>query len=182
MTTLEEAVGPLVDRQRGGPSGGGSTLRPAAHALIARFARLRVALAGTATVERTVLAGTVSERDGELATVETPIGPIRGLCSGPGETVDVIVRADVVTLHRPDSAPPAADTSARNRFRGTIAALDRGETVATASVAVGESVTLPAIVTMDSVDLLDLEVGSDVVVSFKAAATRIVPRSVPDGE
>ncbi|MFW6436180.1 MAG: TOBE domain-containing protein, partial [Halococcoides sp.] len=97
----------------------------------------------------------------------------------PGETVDVIVRADVVTLHRPDSAPPAADTSARNRFRGTVVALDRGETVATASVAVNEGIALPAIVTLDSVDLLDLEVGSDVVVSFKAAATQIAPERAP---
>lgn len=41
LTELEDAVGPLVARQRGGSGGGGSELTANAHELLAQFERLR---------------------------------------------------------------------------------------------------------------------------------------------
>jgi molybdate transport system regulatory protein len=202
LTALEDALGPLVARQRGGSGGGGSRLTDEARDLLARFERLRAEFTGTAEVEETVLAGEVLARDGELATVETPAGRVRALAppvesgtddpaadeSAPREsetgespdtdpeTVQVAVRADAVTLHAPDDAPAATATSARNRFSGTVAAIDAGEAVARLLVDVDAETTLAALVTMSSVEKLNLTEGSAVVASFKATATRASPR------
>lgn len=199
LTDLEAAFGPLVERQRGGAGGGGSRLTPNGHRLLARFDRLRATLAGTTTVEETVLAGRVVDRDGELATVETPAGTLRALAPDV-DAVQVAVRADAVTLHAPDDAPPAGGTSARNRFAGRVAQVDRGASVALVTVALDapdpsdESVasddttptppadrteddgpTLAALVTTDSVDRLGLATGTPVVATLKATATRATP-------
>jgi len=77
---LEEALGPLVDRERGGPDGGGSRLTDEGRALLARFDRLAAALDGTATTERLVLDGTVLSREGRVAGVSTTASRCR---SGP---------------------------------------------------------------------------------------------------
>jgi len=174
LTDLEAAFGPLVERQRGGPSGGGSELTDRAADLLARFERLRAEFTGTAEAEETVLAGRVVDRDGELATVETPAGRVRALAGATdeGAAVQVTVRADAVTLHASADAPPASATSARNRFEGTVAAVDRGESVARVLVDVGAANPLAALVTATSVEKLDLEGGAPVVASFKATATR----------
>lgn len=174
LTDLEEAVGPLVVRQRGGSGGGGSQLTDEARDLLARFERLRAEFTGTAEVEETVLSGAVVAREGELATVETGAGRVRALAPD-GDTVQVAIRADAVTLHAPDDAPAAEATSARNRFDGTVVAMDRGEAVARVLVDVGADATLPALVTMSSVEKLDLQEGAEVVASFKATATRASP-------
>lgn len=192
LTDLEEAVGPLVVRQRGGAGGGGSELTDEARDLLARFERLRAEFTGTAEVEETVLAGRVTARKGELATVETDAGRVRALApvddagagdpevgdgqAGDPEAVQVAVRADAVTLHAPADAPAAEATSARNRFSGSVTALDRGEAVARALVDVGADDPLAALVTASSVEKLELEPGADVVASFKATATRASPR------
>ncbi len=187
LTTLEDALGPLVVRQRGGSGGGGSRLTDEARDLLARFERLRAEFTGTAEVEETVLDGDVLARDGELATVETAAGRVRALAppvaseveessDADPETVQVAVRADAVTLHAPDEAPAEAATSARNRFSGTVAAIDAGEAVARLLVDVDADATLAALVTMSSVEKLDLDEGSPVVASFKATATRASPR------
>jgi molybdate transport system regulatory protein len=69
VVALEEAIGPLVERTRGGANGGGSSLTPTARELLARFDRLVAAYEGVARVDETVLGGAVIDRDGELATV-----------------------------------------------------------------------------------------------------------------
>ncbi|WP_135853546.1 TOBE domain-containing protein [Halorussus salinus] len=187
LTALEDALGPLVVRQRGGSGGGGSRLTDEARDLLARFERLRAEFTGTAEVEETVFDGEVVARDGELATVETPAGRVRALAppveseveespDADPETVQVAVRADAVTLHAPDDAPAAAATSARNRFSGTVAAIDAGEEVARLLVDVDADATLAALVTMSSVEKLGLDEESAVVASFKATATRASPR------
>ncbi|MFC4450888.1 TOBE domain-containing protein [Halorussus aquaticus] len=177
LTALEDALGPLVARQRGGSGGGGSELTDEARDLLARFERLRAEFTGTAEVEETVLSGRVVSREGELATVETHAGRVRALAPAADE-VQVAVRADAVTLNAPDDAPPEAATSARNRFAGTVAAIDAGEQVARVLVDVDADVPLAALVTMSSVEKLDLREGSAVVASFKATATRASPREV----
>jgi molybdate transport system regulatory protein len=175
LTALESAFGPLVERTRGGDGGGGSRLTGRGVRLLARYTRLRAALTGVAAASETVLDGTVLDRDGELATVGTPVGRLRVLATEPGTAVQVTVRADAVTLHDPEEAPVAAGTSARNRLRGTVVGLDPGEAVATVTVDVS-GVPLAAIVTAESAERLGLEPGREVVVTFKSTATRATPR------
>ncbi|KTG08873.1 molybdenum-binding protein [Haloprofundus marisrubri] len=182
LETLESAFGSLVERRRGGADGGGSELTDGATALLARFARLRAALSGTAGAREAVLFGRLADSDGELAVVDTDAGPVRALVvdadgqiagSVDAQTpVQVSVRADAVTLHAPDDAPPSAATSARNRFDGVVSDLDSGTAVATVVVDIGANAPLYALVTVESVDRLGLEEGVPVVASFKATATR----------
>jgi molybdate transport system regulatory protein len=169
---LEEALGPLVDRERGGADGGGSRLTDEGRALLARFDRLAAALDGTATTERLVLDGTVLSREGRVAVVETPAGRVRALALTDDDRVQVSFRADAVTLHRPSGAPEGDETSARNRFEGTVTGLDRAEAVAGVTVDVGAGSPLVVRVTTDSLDRLGVEAGDAVVASFKATATR----------
>lgn len=172
ITVLEDEFGELVERQRGGVGGGGSELTDDAHALLARFDRLRTAYAGTATVEETVLRGRVVDRDGELATVETAAGTVRALAPEATERVQVTLRADAVTLHAPGDIPETGEMSARNRFRGTVADLDRGETIVRVGVDIGAAEPLAVLVTHDALGALDLATGDSIVTSFKATATR----------
>lgn len=175
VTDLESAVGPLVDRRRGGADGGGSELTPNARDLLARFTRLQAALDGTASTEEVVLEGTVADREGELATVETAAGPIRALLFEDADEVQVTFRADAVTLHTPEAVPPAVGTSARNRFRGTVTAVEESEAIARVTVAVCDDARLRALITRRSLDTLELCGGADVVATFKATATRATP-------
>ncbi|NHN43235.1 LysR family transcriptional regulator [Halorubellus sp. JP-L1] len=188
VSALEEGLGALVERTRGGADGGGSRLTDAGRDLLARFARVRAAFADTAETDAAVLRGTVRDRDGELATVETAIGDVTALLFEDATDVQVAVRADAVTLHDATTAPDADASSARNRFAGTVAAVDRRESVALVEVTVGEEdgadgeedgadagATLPVLVTVDSLERLALEPGRGVVATFKATATRATP-------
>jgi molybdate transport system regulatory protein len=175
LEELESEFGVLVERQRGGAGGGGSALTEEARRVLARFDRLRTAFSGVAAVEETVLSGAVVARDGELALVETPTGRVRALAPVDAGRVALSVRADAVTLHAPADAPPGGATSARNRFRGRVAGIDAGESVALVAVDMGAGDPLRALVTRDSLGRLDLAVGDEVVASFKATATRGTP-------
>lgn len=175
VVELEEAFGSLVERSRGGSGGGGSQLTATAEGLLAKFDRLQAEFTGVAEADETVLCGEVVERDGELATVETAAGRVRAVAPGESDAVEVTVRADTVTLNRPADAPQPGNTSARNRFEGTVVAVERGETLASVRVDVGATSDLVALVTLTSVDRLDLAPGTGVVASFKATATRAVP-------
>lgn len=176
LTALEEAFGPLVERTRGGPGGGGSRLTDGARALLARFDRLREAFSGVAAATETVYEGRIRKRDGELATVETPIGTLRVLAPHDAESVQVTLRADAVTLNVPDDAPAAGGTSARNRLEGRVVDVRHGESVAQVDVDVGGDDPLAVLVTAESVERMSLAPGVPVVVTFKATATRATPR------
>lgn len=176
LKTLEGAFGPLVERQRGGADGGGSTLTGDAHDLLAAFERLEAGYESIARSEEHVLEGRVVARDGELATVETPAGTVRALVPPDAADVAVTLRSDAVTLHAPSEAPPADATSARNRLEGTVVGVDAGTAIARVQVDIGTEDPLVALVTTESVDRLALAAGRDVVVSFKATATRGTPR------
>ncbi|QLH78525.1 TOBE domain-containing protein [Halosimplex rubrum] len=169
---LEDAAGPLVERRRGGTEGGGSRLTDEGRELLAEFDRLRAALSGTAATERLVLDGRVTGRDGDLATVETDAGTVRALALTDVDDVRVAFRSDAVTLHDPDSAPEGGETSARNRFRGAVVDVDRGDGTALVRIDVGASDPLAVRITETSLDALGLEPGAEVVASFKATATR----------
>lgn len=176
LKTLETAFGPLVERQRGGADGGGSSLTEDAHDLLAAFDRLEAGYESVATSEEHVVEGRVVDRDGELATVETPVGRLRALVPPAATDVAVTLRSDAVTLHAPSDSPSADATSARNRLSGAVVAVDRGDAVAQVRVDIGTDEPLVALVTVESVDRLDLAPGSEVILSFKATATRATTR------
>jgi molybdate transport system regulatory protein len=182
IETLEDGFGTLVERRRGGAGGGGSELTVTARQLLARFDRLEAALAGTASVDECVIRGTVTDVDGELCVVETDAGEVRArIAERPGQgspavgsTVQVGVRSDAVTLHAPTDAPEGDATSARNRFAGTVTAIDRETTIGRVTVDVGTAEPLVALLTEESFERLALSVGDEIVASFKATATRAI--------
>jgi molybdate transport system regulatory protein len=175
IETLEAAFGALVERRRGGKSGGGSRLTGNGRQLLGRFDRLDVALAAAASVPETVLRGTVIDIDGELATVETAVGALGGLHEGLsiGEETQVRIGADAVTIYEPSTDPGPDSTSARNRLRGEVTAIDPGETVRTVTVDV-DGTRFEALITEESTNRLDLAPGRPVIISWKATATRLV--------
>lgn len=177
IETLESAFGDLVERRRGGSGGGGSRLTENAGALLRRYDRLQTALTATATVPETVLNGTVTAVLGELADVETEIGTVRGLHPDvtAGDDVQVRIGADAVTLQDPADSPGPDATSARNRYQGTVTAVEHGETVLEVTVAVSD-VPFRALVTDESADRLGLDAGCPVVLTWKATATRLALR------
>lgn len=177
---LETAFGPLVERTRGGAGGGGSTLTDGAHTLLARYDRLRAAFTGVAETIETVLEGHVIERTGELGIIETDVGRVRAITPPNVEAVQVIIRADAVTLHEPGGSPAEDATSARNRFVGVISDIDHGETISLVTVDVGADESLFALVTEESRERLGLTDGTEVVASFKATATRATAQQMPD--
>lgn len=176
VTALEEAFGTLVERQRGGSGGGGSTLTDRARELLARFDRLRAGYSSVAETTEAVLDGTVVERSGELGIVETEAGRVRAITPPDSEQVQISLRADAVTLHDPDDLPEAGSTSARNRFAGTVTEVERGESISQVTVDVDAPAPLFALVTEESRRELGLGPGKRVVASFKATATRATPR------
>jgi len=176
ITALEDAFGTLVERQRGGSGGGGSTLTESARELLSRFDRLRTGYSSVAETTEAVLDGTVVTRTGELGTVTTAAGRVRAIVPANTDTVQVGLRADTVTLHDPDETPTESATSARNRFDGHVRSIDRGEAISLVSVGVGAEDPLCALVTEDSRERLELEPGRQIVASFKATATRATPR------
>jgi molybdate transport system regulatory protein len=178
VAALEAEFGSLVERTRGGAGGGGSALTEEAWDLLARFDRLQVAVSGTIDAEEVLLTGEVAEREGELATCETEAGTIRALARTDADRVRIALRADAITLHRPAEAPPAAGTSARNRLDGAVERIERGESVGRVLLAPAdaEGTSVVALLTVDSLDRLDLAAGSPVVATWKATATRATAR------
>lgn len=172
IVELEEAFGSLVERRRGGAGGGGSELTDNARDLLAAFARTRSSFEGVADIAETVLSGDIVDRDGELVTVETGAGHVRALVPDGSGAVELSIRADAVTLTDPEDTPVPEHTSARNRFSGTVCEVEMGERIARIAVDIGGNQPILALVTEDSREKLGLEPGHDVVVSFKATATR----------
>lgn len=177
ITTLEEAFGTLVERQRGGSGGGGSTLTENARELLSRFDRLRTGYSSVAETTETVLDGTVATRTGKIGTVRTAAGRVRAIVPPNTDAVRVGIRADTITLHDPEEPPMASATSARNRFEGRVLDVDRDDTISLVSVDVGAEKPLYALITEESRERLELEPGRRIVVSFKATATRATPEN-----
>ena len=175
IVELEAGFGDLVERTRGGASGGGSRVTNRGRALLARYERLRVEFGGVTETTEAVLPGTVVDRDGRFATVETAAGRLSGLVPEGCDRTRLVVRADAVTLHAPSDTPEPDATSARNRLAGTVTGVENDEGVHRVRIDVGAAADLEALVTTSSVERLDLARGTDVVASFKATATRGIP-------
>lgn len=178
VTELEAGLGPLVDRQRGGKDGGGSDLTENAWDLLAQFEHLQAAFESTASVDKVAIPGTVIESDGELATISTPVGRIRALLFEDADKVEVTFRADAITLHTPASVPAEVETSAQNRITGEITNIERGDAIATVVVEPADSLSLRVVVTDRSIQTLGLDIGTTIVGTFKATATRATPRQI----
>lgn len=173
VVELEEAIGRLTRRDRGGKDGGGTQLTPDALDLIRRFERLRVELAGVTTVPEAVISGTVTDQRGELATVRTAAGDISARVPAGTTDVEIAVRADAVVLMKPRS-PSHGHTSLRNQIPGIVSELVIADTIATVTVEIADGVTIESIVTEESVDRLDIEKGTDVIAAFKTTAARAI--------
>jgi molybdate transport system regulatory protein len=173
VVELEEAIGQLTRRDRSGKDGGGTQLTPDAVDLIRRFERLRVELSGVTAVSESVVAGTVTEQHGDLATVRTPAGEVTACVPAGTTDVEIAVRADAIVLMDPRSASEGS-TSLRNRIPGVVSDLTTEAAVATVTVEVAECVTIESVVTEESVEELDIEVGREVVAAFKTTAARVI--------
>lgn len=174
IVELEDAFGQLVDRQRGGSGGGGSSLTDTADRLLEEFDRLQVEFTGVTEVEETVLRGTVVDSDGKLGTVETEAGPVRAIVPATTPDVRVAIRADAITLH-PVEGVPETKTSARNKFRGEVREITTSDELAGVTLDIGGETALNVLVTQSSIATLDLTPGDEAVASFKATATRAFP-------
>lgn len=177
IEALESAFGTLVERRRGGSGGGGSQLTNDARGLLNRYDRLAAALDAAAAIPETVLSGTVNRIDGEIATVETAIGTVRGIGRGLSvdDRVQVRIGADAVTVNDPDRDTEPDATSARNRRTGRVVSIGGGETVLEAAIDI-DGTSFTALVTRKSADRLGLAVDRTVVLTWKATATRLVDR------
>lgn len=180
LADLEEAFGTLVTSRRGGSGGGGTVLTDRGRSLLLQFDRFNAALSGVAGTEETAFEGTVTDRSGDLATVETTAGILRAVVPTDVSQVSVAVRADAVTLQDPDDVPAQEATSARNRLTGTVTSVTGGPGTVSVRLNVGARQPLTATVTSDSARGLALDPGREVVAAFKATATRAVPRETSD--
>jgi molybdopterin-binding protein len=88
----------------------------------------------------------------------------------PGTPVYACLRAEAVTLSTHDQA----ESSARNRLRGTLRNLQHRHPLALAEIDCG--FPLLALVTDKSAADLELRPGIELYVSFKATAMHLVPR------
>lgn len=177
VVELESAFGDLTTRNRGGRGGGGTELTAGARDIVRRFERLRSELGGVTAVAESVVPGTVVDRNGELATVETAAGLLTVRAPANADRVEIAIRADAVVLVDSDS-PSEIRTSLRNQLTGTVSTIDYRETTATVTVDVGSGVHLDAVVTTESVERLALETGTSIVAAFKSTAARANPVDV----
>lgn len=177
VVELEDAIGQLTKRVRGGTDGGGTELTDDALDLVRRFERLRVELAGVTTVPESVISGAVIEQYGELASVRTPAGVITARVPTTADEVDIAVRADAVVIMSPDSTA-RRHTSLRNQLSGVISRLVVADATATVTVAVADEETIESVVTEESVERLDLAEGDEVIAAFKTTAARATPADV----
>lgn len=177
VVELEEAIGALTTRVKGGKGGGGTELTDDGMELVRQFERLRVELSGVATIAESVVPGTVVERHGELATVETPAGELTARVPEGATDVEIAVRSDAVVLMEPGS-PAQAHTSLRNQLRGTVADIEQDGTIATVAVSVDGDVEIASVITAESLGRLELTEGSEVVAAFKTTAARATPADV----
>lgn len=174
LVEIEDAVGELTERRRGGSGGGGTELTETAHELRRQFDRHETELEGVAQATESVFSGTVRDRTGELATVETAAGPIVALVPEGATDVQVTVRSDAVVLGNPEESLRADETSLRNRFTGVVEGVKTGETIARVTIRLDGDAELEALITGASADRLGIVVGDPIRTSFKATAARAI--------
>ncbi|GAB7019386.1 LysR family transcriptional regulator [Halostagnicola bangensis] len=194
IVELEESLGDLTERRRGGKGGGGTELTQTALEVRQQFERHQTELDGVARATESVFPGTVRERTGALGTVETAVGPVVALVPKGTTDVQVGVRSDAVVLSDLEESPAGGETSFRNQFTGTVSSVDASDGIARVTLALerardsapdsdaaddsSDPFELETIVTQTSVDTLDIDPGTRMRASFKATAARAIPRAV----
>lgn len=183
IETLESAFGELVERTRGGSSGGGSRLTETGRVLLDHYSRIAAAIEATARMQETVLHGNIVDITGEMADVRTEIGTVRGIHHGVRVTDPVQVRipSDALTVYPSRDAIDPTTTSARNHRRGVISTIESGETIHTVYIDV-DGVTFGALITQESIETLEVSEGSTISISWKATATRLIESTRADGD
>jgi len=175
VVVLEDAVGPLMERKRGGAGGGGSELTDSAVQLIRQFRLIEDTLRWVADGDSTVIAGRVVTRNGELATVETAAGDITAVVPSGSGQIDLHIRAEAVSLVA-DSGQHGGTSSIMNRFDGEIVTITHGAQIDRVTIDIGLEAPLKAVVTSTSTDRLRLAEGDRTGVRFKATAVRGLSR------
>lgn len=182
VVEIEDAVGPITERKRGGRGGGGTELTRTARDVRRQFVRHEAELDGVARVTESTFTGSVRERTGELATVETPVGSILALVPRGANEAQVSVRSDAVVLTDPDETPQAGGTSLRNQFTGTVENVEPGDAITRVTIRLEGDGRLQALVTKTSSDRLALEPGQPITASFKATAARAISTDPGPGD
>lgn len=174
VVEIEASVGQITERRRGGSDGGGTDLTQTAHELRQQFNQHDVELDGVSRVTESIVTGTVQDRNGELATVDTNAGSILALVPEGAKRVQVAVRSDAVVLENSTEASQPAETSLRNQFTGEVVDLEHGEAITKVTNRLTDSVTLHALITNTSADRLSIQPGQAITASFKATAARAI--------
>jgi tungstate transport system ATP-binding protein len=118
-----------------------------------------------------IIPGTVAGVENGITMVELSGHTIEAVAAlPPGAPVYACLRAEAVTL----STRLQAESSARNRLRGTLRSLQHHHPLALAEIDCG--FPLLALVTGKSVADLELTPGAELCVSFKATAVHLIPR------
>lgn len=172
IVEIEDAVGEITERRRGGSGGGGTELTQTARELRQQFDRHKNELDGVAQATESIFTGTVQERTGELATVETAVGPIVALVPENATDVQIVVRSDAVVLSDAEESLRADETSLRNQLTGIVKEVASGNAITRVTIQIDGTVDLQALITKASSDRLEIETGQPISVSFKATAAR----------
>lgn len=191
VVELEDSLGDLTERRRGGKGGGGTELTSTALEVRQQFDRHQTELDGVARATESVFAGTVRERTGTLGTVDTAVGPMVALVPDGATTVQIGVRSDVVVLADPEESPERGVTSFRNQFTGTVSSIESSDGVARVVLELErtrapaadsdrlvestDELLLETLITEESADSLEIVVGKTLRASFKATAARAIP-------
>jgi len=121
-----------------------------------------------------VLTGTARASDGGLTIVDLDAGGVACTTDrGSGRVALSVYPWEITIGHQPAASDQSAgDQSAQNRLRAQITSITTVGNRVRIGLAAGQ--LLAAELTAKAIDDLDLAVGSDVIASWKATATRIV--------
>lgn len=171
IEALEESIGPLTERTRGGTDGGGTRLTDRGQEVISAFGRAERALSIEAQQHDNRLTGRVTDRNGAFATIETEAGQIRTIAPTATGELTVAIAPEAITVHPGAEFEDPGSSSARNRLVGIVEHVDTAAEIAGVQITCN-GIPLIASITRESLDRLDIEPGDEVVAVFKATATR----------
>ncbi len=185
---LEEDFGELVIRKRGGSSGGGSKLTKTAKNLLNRFRTLNLEFDGVLNTDRTITKGKVSSKEGDIGIIDSEIGDISAKIPGDiskGDSVWISIRSDVVTIKPKKNEYldlKEKRTSERNIFEAKVVRIEKmdkknGRNIAIIEGDIGMGPNLKSLVTIKSIKDLNVTIGSNILMSFKATSITIIPFS-----
>ncbi len=172
---LEKEFGKLIETKRGGRGGGGSELTERAKNLIKRYEKLETERKRVKQISITTWKGKVKEAKESVCIVDTSIGEIKAIKSEElqeNDETDVLIREDGVIVRKTKEIDPNK-TSARNRFRGTIEKIKPISDLVKLKIKIKDK-KISITITEESRKKMDLRKNDEVLISFKAAATKAI--------